>query len=83
MMPVNDLIKRTFGFASLIGFALVFSVHIAALMGIDVGERFPAVWALHGGVFIVFVPFVFSSKELLGPKPTFAQIRAAFPPGLS
>lgn len=79
-MYVNYRIKKILGIASFIGFATALSVHIAALIGIDVADNFPAVWALHAGIFVVFIPFVFSSKKSLGPKPTLTQIRAAFPP---
>jgi hypothetical protein len=71
--------KRILGVASLLGFAAALIVHIAALMGIDVSENFPAVWGLHAGIFVVFIPFVFFSRKSLSPKPTFAQICAAFP----
>jgi hypothetical protein len=71
--------KRILGIASLIGFVSALIVHIAALMGIDVSDNFPVVWVLHVGIFVVFIPFVFSSRKSLGAKPTFAQIRAAFP----
>jgi len=63
----------------MIGFAGTLVVHIAALTGINVADKFPAVWGLHIGIFVVFIPFVFSSRKTLGPKPTFARIRAAFP----
>lgn len=76
---MNDSMKRILGFASFIGLAAALIVHIAALMGIDASDNFPAVWGLHVGIFVVFIPFVFSSRKSLGPKPTFAQIRAAFP----
>lgn len=71
--------RRILGFISFIGFASALVVHIAALMGIDVADNIPAVWGLHVGIFLVFVPFVFSSRKSLGAKPTFAQLRAAFP----
>ncbi|MCC7698749.1 hypothetical protein [Janthinobacterium sp. EB271-G4-7A] len=71
--------NQILGFASLIGFATALIVHIAALMGVNVSDNFPAIWWLHGGIFIVFIPFVFSSRKSLGPKPTFAELRAAFP----
>jgi len=71
--------NRTLGVASLIGFATALIVHIAALMGINVSDNFPAVWGLHVGIFVVFAPFIFASRKTLGPKPTFGQIRAGFP----
>ena len=79
-MHVSNPIKRIIGFVALAGFAMALSAHVTALMGIDVAKDFPAVWSLHFGIFLVFIPFVFSSKKSLGTKPTFAQIRKAFPP---
>ncbi|WP_154668259.1 hypothetical protein [Pseudoduganella violaceinigra] len=71
--------KRLFGLISLAGFTAALIVHVLALTGVDVSEHFPAVWGLHGGIFLVFIPFVFFSRKTLGPKPTFAEIRNAFP----
>lgn len=67
------------GLVSLIGFLLSLAVHISALLGTDVSAHWPAVWLLHVGVFAVFFPFVFFSRRALGKKPTFAEIRSAFP----
>lgn len=71
--------KKFLGFASLIGFATALMVHIAALMGVNMPGNFPAIWWLHVGIFVVFIPFVFASRTSFGPKPTFAEIRATFP----
>lgn len=48
-----------FGYSALAGFALALLVHLASISGIDVHSEIPIVWALHVGVFIVFVPMVF------------------------
>lgn len=71
--------NQILAFASLIGFAAALTVHVAALLGINVSDNFPAIWWLHLGIFLVFIPFVFSSRKSLGPKPTLAEICAAFP----
>lgn len=71
--------NRILGLTSFAGFTAAFIVHVASLMGVNVSESFPAIWGLHAGIFLVFFPFVFSSRKVLGPKPTLAQIRAAFP----
>lgn len=74
------VMNRVFGLAALLGFSLSLIVHLCALSGIDVVARVPAVWLLHLGIFVVFFPFVISMRKTLGPKPSFAHIRAAFPP---
>lgn len=71
--------NRIFGLTALLGFIISLVVHISALLGIDVLTGFPYVWLLHLGIFVLFVPFVFSSRKTLGAKPTLTEIRAAFP----
>lgn len=67
------------GLIALSGFILSLAAHLSALFGIDVAAHVPYVWGLHVGMFVVFVPFIFSIRKTLGPKPTFAEIRANFP----
>lgn len=62
-----------------VGFVLSAMVHAASLAGIDVSGPFDLVWLLHGGVFVVFIPFVISSRKLVGSKPTFSDWRSIFP----
>jgi hypothetical protein len=71
--------KRIFGLAALVGFIISLIVHISALLGINILTNSPYIWLMHLGIFVVFVPFVFSSRKTLGAKPKFAEIRAAFP----
>jgi hypothetical protein len=71
--------NRIFGLLALLGFTLSLVVHISALIGIDVSSKFPYVWALHFGIFIVFIPFVLISRKDLGVKPSYSQIRDRFP----
>ena len=68
-----------FAWTALSGFFLALAAHIAAICGVDVGGRYPFVWGLHLGIFIVFIPMTFSMKKTLGAKPAMAQIRAEFP----
>ena len=68
-----------FAWTALTGFILALAAHIAAICGVDVGGRYPFVWGLHFGVFIVFIPIFFSMKRTFGAKPTMAQIRDEFP----
>jgi hypothetical protein len=76
---MSDFMESTFGFIALSGFVLPLAAHVAALIGMVAAERVPFVWALHVGIFIVFIPFVLSSRKTLGKKPRFAEIRALFP----
>ena len=69
----SKTMQRILGYASLIGFVSALVVHIAALTGIDVADKFPAVWGLHVGVFVVLIPFLFSSRKALGSKPTLSR----------
>ena len=64
---------------ALIGFLLSLAVHVAALFGIDVAAKIPLVWALHVGIFVVFIPFIILSPKVLGSKPAFADVRQLFP----
>ena len=68
-----------FGLLALVGLIAALIVHIAAFAGLDVTVQFPFVWVLHAGVFAVFIPFVLSSRKMLGAKPGFAEIRRSFP----
>jgi hypothetical protein len=71
--------NRLLGFAALTGLVLAAVAHVCALAGIDVAERVPSVWLLHIGVFVVFIPFVFSSRKVLGKHPSLADMRALVP----
>jgi hypothetical protein len=70
---------RFLGFAALTGFVLAAVAHVYALAGVDVAEHVPLVRLLHVGVFIVFIPFVFSSRKILGKHPSLADMRALVP----
>ncbi len=67
------------GFCALAGFILSLAVHIAAVFGVDASARFPWVWSLHFGVFLVFIPFVISSRKTFKGKPSLAEARQLFP----
>jgi hypothetical protein len=70
---------RFIAFIALSGFVLSVVVHIVALLGRDVSAQVPLVWSLHLGIFVVFIPFVLSSRKVLGPKPSLAELREIFP----
>jgi hypothetical protein len=71
--------RRILALAALAGFLGALAVHLAALSGIDVAEPFPAVWMLHVGIFVVFGPYVFSSRKTMGSRPSWAQYRDNVP----
>lgn len=50
--------KKTLCFISGLGFILGFIVHVVSLLGIYLGEKFPFIWALHVGIFIVWLPAI-------------------------
>lgn len=68
-----------FGYTALCGFVISLAIHFAAIAGIDLAHRFPPVWGMHVGMFVVFVPFVLTSQKALGRRPSLSQLRAAFP----
>jgi len=61
------------------GFVAAAAVHGAALAGVNVSERIPLVWLLHVGVFVVFIPFILSSRKVVGAKPSLSDVRALIP----
>jgi hypothetical protein len=71
--------NRFLGFAALTGFVLATVAHVFALAGVNVAEHVPFVWLLHVGIFVVFIPFVFSSRKILGKQPSLADMRALVP----
>lgn len=58
--------KRSIGWIALGGFVVSLVVHTAAILGTDVQERFPFIWILHVGMFIVFVPMVLAVRKQPG-----------------
>jgi hypothetical protein len=67
------------GAVALAGFILSLVVHVSAMLGVDVTSRFPGVWLLQVGIFVVLLPLVFALGRDLGAKPTFKQIAASVP----
>jgi hypothetical protein len=76
---IPNIMRLAFGLVALVGLVISATVHLLALSGMDVLARFPHVWLLHVGIFIVFIPYFFSSRKTLGSRPTLAQIRTQFP----
>jgi hypothetical protein len=71
--------NRVVALFALAGFLLAAAVHVAALAGVDVAARIPAVSMLHVGIFVVFVPFVFSIRKRFGNKVSLAALRGLVP----
>jgi hypothetical protein len=63
------------------GLALAVLVHVGALLGINGAERHPWVWGLHMGIFLVFIPAVYTSKAGFkrNGRPTFSELREGVP----
>ncbi|MGH8107418.1 MAG: hypothetical protein ACREO1_01695 [Arenimonas sp.] len=76
---MSYLPRRIFGLIALCGFILSLGVHVSALMGIDVAASFKGVWALHLGIFVVFIPFMLYSWNDFGTRPSLIEIGATLP----
>lgn len=63
---------RLLSLLAFFGFGCSVVVHLSTFFGLDLTETFPAVWLLHLGIFLVFVPMVFSVRSL-GRRPDFWQ----------
>ena len=74
--------KRTLFFIAVFGWCAGLAAHLLSLMDIDIRAYFEAIWLLHIGIFVVFVPAVFelnkneSIKELrkANKKPGFFEL---------
>lgn len=55
--------RRLLAALALTGFFLGLSVHIATFFGIDISSRYPMVWLLHIGIFVVFIPMSIMEKR--------------------
>jgi hypothetical protein len=66
------------GILSAMGFTLALVVHALTFAHIDVSEKYPLVWVLHVGLFVVFVPLVFSARKVSGSNPEYRDFRSLF-----
>ena len=55
--------KKTLCFIAGLGLLLGFIVHVVSLFGFYIGEKFPFIWALHVGIFIVWLPAILELKK--------------------
>jgi len=76
---MSNLLRRIFGLLALIGFIISLGVHVAALLGNDIASSFKGVWALHIGIFAVFIPFMLYSWRDFGYRPTIMELGATLP----
>ena len=53
-------------FMASIGFAASLGVHLLTFFDVSLPDRQPALWALHVGVFVVFIPFCFIALADIG-----------------
>ncbi|MEM5317597.1 hypothetical protein [Paraburkholderia sp. JHI869] len=67
------------GAVALIGFVISLVVHITALFGVDLAALIPAIWVLHVGIFVVFIPFLFLSRKELGRERALSLLRKGLP----
>jgi hypothetical protein len=68
-----------FGTLAVLGFVAAFGVHVAALLGLPIQDRVPQVWALHVGIFVVFIPAVFYLKKDTAANDPLALFRGTPP----
>jgi hypothetical protein len=70
-----------FGLIAAVGLGLAVIVHALTYYpgpSLVTAEGSP-VWLLHVGIFVAFVPFVFSVNSELGPRPRLRDLLAVFP----
>lgn len=71
--------RRILAGIAFVGLVLSLAVHAGALLGFDASTKFPFVWGLHVGMFVVFIPLVLLCRKELGPNPSFSDLRSNFP----
>ena len=55
--------KKTLFYIALLGSIIAITVHIFAVLGVDVADTLPFIWVLHIGIFVVWIPTILSLKE--------------------
>jgi len=78
-VDVTQAVRRALGLLALAGFLVSLVVHVEALGGVDVQAAFPYVMLLHGGMFLVFGPFVLISRSDFSGKQSMRQLAAGLP----
>jgi hypothetical protein len=64
-----------FGTLAALGFTAALGVHIAALLGIPIQDLVPQVWALHVGIFVVFIPTIIHLRRTTEESDPLAMFR--------
>ncbi len=62
--------KRFFAFLAAAGLLLSIVVHFSTFLGFDPISRFPLVWLLHIGIFVVFIPAIIAANKAPATKTT-------------
>ncbi len=62
-MLKNKKLHQFFFVLSIIGLISGLIVHLISIMGKYLGNDYPFVWALHFGVFVVFIPAILSLRN--------------------
>lgn len=65
-MQPNSILLKSFFFFAVFCWLCGVTVHALAFSGMDVEERFPLVWLMHGCVFVVFIPALIN--QMLKPE---------------
>lgn len=58
--------RKIFFCLAIIGWTLGLTVHLLSIVDFDVSARFPFVWVLHLGIFVVFIPAILYHKKNKG-----------------
>jgi hypothetical protein len=58
-------LKRALSLVAFAGFFMSLLVHVTTFFGIDPSKHVPFVWALHLGIFVVFIPMVIYQRPKL------------------
>lgn len=70
--------NRAISVFALLGFFASLVVHVTTFFGVDPAKYVPWVWALHLGIFVVFVPVVFAQR--MKPQRDFwGKLNASMP----
>ena len=81
-MESHDMrtLRLALGALASLGFLASLTAHVAALQGIDVETYVPFVWLLHGGIFVVFVPFILMARRVYGNRLSAKEMANMAPP---
>ena len=55
--------KKFLFWLALPGWTLAVIVHVLSIAGMDLNEKIPFIWSLHIGIFVVWIPTIFSLRK--------------------